>query len=175
MITPLLLGGRKGENTALSCACRLRPDCWIRVYGIIRSAFRFYESLLERNVGTRSVGDPQPLVARILVAFLCQGVNFAISDQHCWCMGQCKEILFGRRPWTIPHQRSRHAPTPSEILGKDTSGPALNIVMKLTPSPASCLVLRPMRSEVAMTYLVRVWVYSVSSRDFSVSSIGEEI
>ena len=67
MITPLLLGGRKGENTALSCACRLRRDRWIRVYGIMRNAFRFYESLLERNVGTRSVGDPQPLVAGILV------------------------------------------------------------------------------------------------------------
>ena len=33
MITPLLLGGRRGENTALSCACRLRRVCWIRVYG----------------------------------------------------------------------------------------------------------------------------------------------
>ena len=43
------------------------------------------------------------------LALLCQGVKFAISEQHWWCMGQCEEILFGRRPWTRPRQRFRHA------------------------------------------------------------------
>ena len=33
----------------------------------------------------------------------------------------------------------------------------------------------PMRSEVAMIFLVRVWIYSVCSRDFSERSIGQEI
>ena len=69
------------------------------------------------------------LVSRILVGnWLCGLVV--------WRHGQCDEIHFGRRPWTRPRQRFRHAQemwqaTPSKIPWTDSFGPAL-YSMKLT-------------------------------------------
>ena len=109
-----LMGAFEHPDFWWCCRLLLRRDCWF-TYTVLRSAICL-QSLLERHVGTRSLGDPQPFCRRILDgSWLC---GFVV-----WRHGTMRRSTF--RQATLNQTKTR-VQTRTRKLWQDTVGDPLN-------------------------------------------------